>query len=92
MLAWVALLWILTVAKARSGPSRTGKPISPAISVKRATQANVKINTTLEARGRRAAGCVARWLQPAAGMRLARFLPSALLPLRATHSSIQHDS
>ena len=34
------------------------------------------------------AGCVARSLQPPAGMRLTRFLPSALLPLRATHSSI----
>jgi len=34
------------------------------------------------------AGCVARSFQPAAGMRLTRSLPSALLPLRATHSSI----
>ena len=34
------------------------------------------------------AGCVARSFQPAAGMRLIRSLPSALLPLRATHSSI----
>ena len=88
MLAWVALRWILALAKARSGPSRPGKPIFPAISVKRATPANVKIHATLEARGRRAAGRVARSLQPPAGMRLARFLPSALLPLRATHSSI----
>ena len=34
------------------------------------------------------AGGVARSLQPTAGMRLPRSLPSALLPLRATHSSI----
>src|SRR5438046_8456657 len=34
------------------------------------------------------AGGVARSLQPALGMRLPRSLPSALLPLRATYSSI----
>jgi len=35
-----------------------------------------------------AAGRAARSLQPALGMRLTRSLPSTLLPLRATHSSI----
>jgi len=44
------------------------------------------------ARGRRAAGCVARSLQPTAGMRLPRSLPSARLPLRATHPNISTGS
>src|SRR5437868_4190954 len=43
MLEWVALLWILALAKARSAA-----PISAAISAKRATQASAKINATLE--------------------------------------------
>src|SRR5438105_12094566 len=47
-----------------------------------------KSTQPLPARGRRAAGGVARSLQPAAGMRLPRSLPSALLPLRATRPSI----
>lgn len=38
------------------------------------------------------AGCVARSFQPAAGMRLTRSLPSALLPLRATHPNISTGS
>ena len=71
MLEWVALLWILALAKARSAA-----PISAAISAKRATPNAFGL------------GCVARSFQPAAGMRLTRSLPSALLPLRATHSSI----
>src|SRR5204863_9800030 len=85
ILEWVALLWILALAKARSAA-----PISAAISAKRATPNafGAKINAPWRARGGRAAGCVARSLQPAAGMRLTRSLPSALLPLRATHSSI----
>src|SRR5438477_8599830 len=83
ILEWVALLWILALAKARSAAS-----ISAAISAQRATPASAKINATLLARGRRAAGGVARSLQPALGMRLPRSLPSALLPLRATRSSI----
>ena len=44
------------------------------------------------ARGRRAAGCVARSLQPATGMRLPRSLPSALLPLRAPYPNISTGS
>jgi hypothetical protein len=44
------------------------------------------------ARGRRAAGRVARSLQPTTGMRLPRSLPSALLPLRATHPNISTGS
>src|SRR5437763_6264442 len=47
-----------------------------------------KSTQPLPARGRRAAGGVARSLQPTRGMRLPRSLPSALLPLRATHPSI----
>src|SRR5437764_8685812 len=43
ILEWVALLWILALAKARSAA-----PISAAISAKRATQASAKINATLE--------------------------------------------
>jgi hypothetical protein len=43
MLEWVALLWILALAKARSPV-----PISAAIPAKRATQASAKINATLE--------------------------------------------
>src|SRR5438094_5782027 len=43
ILEWVALLWILALAKARSAV-----PISAAISAKRATQARAKINATLE--------------------------------------------
>ena len=43
ILEWVALLWILALAKARSAA-----PISAAISAKRATKANTKINATLE--------------------------------------------
>jgi hypothetical protein len=44
------------------------------------------------ARGRRAAGGVSRSLQPTTGMRLPRSLPSALLPLRATHPNISTGS
>src|SRR5205085_4621830 len=40
---WVALLWILALAKARSAA-----PISAVISVKRATQASAKINATVD--------------------------------------------
>ena len=43
ILEWVALLWILALAKARSAV-----PISAATSAKRATQANAKINATFE--------------------------------------------
>jgi len=42
MLGRAALLWILALAKARSAV-----PISAAISAKRATQTNSKINATL---------------------------------------------
>ena len=55
---------------------------------KRATLATGKIDATLRARSRMAAGVVAHSLQPAMGMRLTRSLPSALLLLRATRSSI----
>src|SRR5947199_10510058 len=50
ILEWVALLWILALAKARSGPSRTGKPISAAISAQRATPKafGAKINATVD--------------------------------------------
>src|SRR5436309_6363522 len=69
ILEWVALLWILALAKARSAA-----PISAAISAKRATQASAKIHSNpggREAEGQLApkafgAGCVARSLQPAA--------------------------
>src|SRR6202023_3629199 len=43
ILEWVALLWILALAKARSAA-----PISAAISAKRATQAGAKINATVD--------------------------------------------
>ena len=43
ILGWVALLWILPLAKARSAAS-----ISAVISAKRATQANAKINATVD--------------------------------------------
>ena len=43
MLGWVALLWILALAKARSAVS-----ISAVISAKQATQANAKINATVD--------------------------------------------
>jgi hypothetical protein len=43
ILGWIALLWILALAKARSAV-----PISQAISAKRATQANAKINATVD--------------------------------------------
>src|SRR5438067_13342897 len=80
-LEWAALLWILVLAKARSAV-----PISAAISAKRATQASAKINATLE--GARQKGSWLRRLLVTApcGMRLARSLPSALLPTRATRS------
>jgi hypothetical protein len=42
-LGWAALLWILVLAKARSAA-----PISSAISAKRATKANAKINATVD--------------------------------------------
>src|SRR5438093_540133 len=42
MLEWVALLWILALAKARSAA-----PISAAISAQRATPASAKINATV---------------------------------------------
>ena len=42
-MGWVALLWILALAKARSVA-----PISIAISAKRATKANAKINATVD--------------------------------------------
>jgi hypothetical protein len=42
-LEWAALLWILVLAKARSAV-----PISAVISAKRATQANAKINATVD--------------------------------------------
>src|SRR6266576_6175219 len=80
-LEWAALLWILVLAKARSAV-----PISAAISAKRATQASAKINATLEG-ARQKGSWLRRLLVTApAGMRLACSLPSALLPLRATHS------
>jgi len=75
------LLWILVLAKARSAV-----PISAAISAKRATQASAKINATLEG-ARQKGSWLRRLLVTApAGMRLARSLPSALLPTRATRS------
>src|SRR5438874_4661450 len=43
MLEWVALLWILALAKARSAA-----PISAAISAQRATPASAKINATVD--------------------------------------------
>ncbi len=43
MLRWVALLWILAAAKARSAV-----PISAAISAKLATKADAKINATVD--------------------------------------------
>src|SRR5437588_8063714 len=42
MLEWVALLWILALAKARSAA-----PISAAIPAQRATPASAKINATV---------------------------------------------
>src|SRR5437867_11924458 len=42
ILEWVALLWILALAKARSAA-----PISAAISAQRATPASAKINATV---------------------------------------------
>ena len=43
ILEWAALLWIVALAKARSVA-----PISSAISAKRATKANAKINATVD--------------------------------------------
>src|SRR5438874_1813706 len=43
MLEWLALLWILALAKARSAA-----PISAAISAQRATPASAKINATVD--------------------------------------------
>ena len=83
ILAWAALLWILALAKARaqcrypqrSRPSEQRRPTA------KSTQPWRR-----EAEGQLAAS-LARY-SPTNGMRLARFLPSALLPLRATHASI----
>ena len=43
ILGWIALLWILALAKARSAGA-----ISAVISAKRATQASAKINATVD--------------------------------------------
>ena len=80
------MLWILALAKTRSAV-----PISAAISAKRATQTNSKINATLVGARQKDS-----WLRRSfvtarcRGMSLTRSLPSALLPLRATHPGISN--
>ena len=59
------------------GQGASAAPISAAISAKRATPASAKSEATLRARGFGPSGRVARSVQPATGMRLTRFLPSA---------------
>jgi hypothetical protein len=63
-------------------------PLSAAISTKRATPASAKINATLGREAEGAAGCVACSLQPAAGMRLIRSLPST--PSASTRDPFQY--
>jgi hypothetical protein len=65
-------------------------PISAAISAKRATPNafGAKINATLGRQAEGAAGCVACSLQPAAGMRLIRSLPST--PSASTRDPFQY--
>jgi hypothetical protein len=82
ILGWIALLWILALAKARSAAS-----ISAAISANPAAAGqNQRNRRRREAEGQLAAS-LGRY-SPQKGMRLPRSLPSALLPLRATHPSI----
>jgi hypothetical protein len=76
------------VGQDASGPSGTG--IADIRSdLDQASNAGQRQNQrNPEARDKRVAGGVARSLQPAAGMRLTRSWPSALLPPRPTHPSI----
>jgi len=73
-----------------AGQGASAAPISAAISAQRATSASAKIGATLRAHVRRAAGRVARSLQPAAGMRLARSLPST--PSASTRGLLQYSN
>src|SRR6202163_4678575 len=77
ILEWVALLWILALAKARSAV-----PISAAISAKRATQARAKINATLE--GARQKGS---WLRRSFVSARCGDAPHSLLAIRPSAST-----
>ena len=77
ILEWVALLWILALAKARSAV-----PISAAISAKRATQASAKINATLE--GARQKGS---WLRRSFVTARCGDAPHSLLAIRPSAST-----
>ena len=77
ILEWVALLWILALAKARSAV-----PISAAISAKRATKASAKINATLE--GARQKGS---WLRRSFVPARCGDAPHSLLAIRPSAST-----
>src|SRR5438105_10732235 len=76
-LEWVALLWILALAKARSAV-----PISAAISAKRGTPASAKINATLE--GARQKGS---WLRRSFVPARCGDAPHSLLAIRPSAST-----
>ena len=71
------MLWILALAKARSAV-----PISAAISAKRATQVNAKINATLE--GAKQKGI---WLRRSFVTAQCRAAPHSLLAIRPSAST-----
>jgi hypothetical protein len=95
ILEWVALLWILALAKASKRSADIRSDLGQASNPERFRGQNQRNPGGREAEGQLApkafgAGCVARSLSGSCrtGLRLTRSLPFALLPPRATHSSI----
>jgi hypothetical protein len=79
-LGWTALLWILALAKARSAV-----PISIAISAKRATKANAKINATVDGASQKG-----DWLRRSVVTAHCGDAPPLLLAIRRSDSRATH--